>query len=134
MTFHSRRSTATLSPLALATFLYNLIDSPVGVVPVTRVDPARDALTEDWKKEAGHGSTLLERDLYYAKNVTYVSKDKKDTLKEKGTVYDPERMKGLPVAIQVVGKSFEDEKVLAMMGIVDNALGSRGFGPEAWVE
>ena len=41
-------------------------------------------------------------------------------------------MKGLPVGVQIVGKSFEDEKVVAMMKIVDDALGPRSFGPTAW--
>ena len=29
-------------------------------------------------------------------------------------------------------ESWEDEKVLAMMKVVDKALGSRDFGPAAW--
>ena len=105
-----------MSPLSAATFLYNVVDSPAGIIPVTRVDPSKDAITEDWKKEAGHGSKLLEKNLY------------------EGTkpVYDPEAMKGFPVSVQVVAKSWEDEKVIAMMHVVDKALGPRGFGPEAW--
>jgi hypothetical protein len=30
---------------------------------------------------------------------------------------------------QLVGRTWEDEKVLAMMGVLDDALGERGFGP-----
>jgi hypothetical protein len=32
---------------------------------------------------------------------------------------------------QIIGQKWEDEKVLAMMAIIDRALGERGFGPEA---
>lgn len=43
-----------------------------------------------------------------------------------------EKMAGLPVGIQIVGKKWEEEKVLGMMRVVDRALGnnnnSRGFG------
>ena len=42
-------------------------------------------------------------------------------------------MKEMPVNIQIVGRKWEEEKVLAMMDIVDSALGKeRGFGPGAW--
>jgi hypothetical protein len=41
----------------------------------------------------------------------------------------------MPVGIQVVGKKWEEEKVLAMMQVVDEALGKdRGFGPGSWDE
>lgn len=105
-----------LSPLAGATILYNVIDSPVGIVPVTRVDPTTDRLSDDWRNESGHGSQMIERELYLKKDAPY----------------DPEKMKGLPVSVQVIGRSYEDEKVLAMMKIVDDALGPRYFGPSAW--
>lgn len=109
----------TLSPLAAGTIVYNVIDSPVGIVPVTSVDPKLDALTDEWdhNPEHGSGSRLLEHDLYHAKNAPY----------------NPEQMAGLPVAVQVVGKSSEDEKVIEMMKIVDEVLGPRDFGPSAWI-
>ncbi|EJD07629.1 amidase signature enzyme [Fomitiporia mediterranea MF3/22] len=112
-------ATTTLSPLAAGTILYNIIDSPVGIVPVTRVDPKLDALTADWahNPEKGSGSRILEDELYRKRNAPY----------------DPVKMAGLPVGIQVVGKSLEDEKVIAMMKIVDEALGPRDFGPSAWL-
>lgn len=48
-------------------------------------------------------------------------------------MYNPEAMKGMPVNIQLVGKKWEEEKVLAMMEVVDTVLGKeRGFGPGAW--
>ena len=51
-------------------------------------------------------------------------------------LYNPELSKGMLVNIQVVGKKWEDEKVLAMMKVIDDALqdGDKGrsFGPGAW--
>ena len=34
--------------------------------------------------------------------------------------------------VQIVGRNWEDEKVIAIMHVVDKALGPRGFGPRAW--
>ena len=104
-----------LAPLACATLLYNIVDSPVGVVPVTRVDPARDALSDEWREAPGAGSKLLERELYGPKGA-----------------YDVHAMEGLPVGVQIVGEAWGEEKVLAIMHVVDAALGPRGFGPGSW--
>ncbi|KAF8312352.1 amidase signature enzyme [Clavulina sp. PMI_390] len=72
------------------------------------------------KHETGlHGSPLIEEDLYAGGPMTKKS-------------YDPDAMAGLPVGIQIVGRLYEDEKVVEMMGIVEEALGdpkARGFGP-----
>ncbi|OBZ73562.1 putative amidase PB8B6.03 [Grifola frondosa] len=46
--------------------------------------------------------------------------------------YDAAAMAGLPVGVQVVGRRWEEEKVLGMMRVVDGALGERGFGPGSW--
>jgi Amidase len=103
--------------MGAATCLYNVLDVPVGVLPVTRVNPAKDQLTEDWTTGPSRGSRIYEDGLYRSKT----------------TIYNPEAMKGMPVGIQVVGKKWEDEKVLAMMHVVEGALGSdRGFGPGSW--
>lgn len=106
-----------LSPLAACTVLYNVVDSCVGVVPVTRVDPKQDALASDFVLGAGGTSTILEKTMYTGQM----------------PVYDPAAMAGIPVGVQIVGKKWEDEKVLAMMKVVDEALGTaRGFGPGCW--
>jgi Amidase len=104
-----------LSPLACATAMYNVMDSPVGVVPVTRVDPARDELSDAWRAAPGNGSKLVEGDIYGPKGA-----------------YNPRAMEGLPVGVQIVGQPWGEEKVLAVMGVVDAALGPRGFGPGSW--
>ena len=104
-----------LAPIACATLVYNVIDSPVGVIPVTRVDPARDALSDEWRAAPGNGSKLLENELYGPKGA-----------------YDVHAMEGLPVGVQIVGEAWGEEKVLAIMHVVDAALGPRGFGPGSW--
>jgi len=104
---------AMLSPLAASTILYNMVDSSVGIVPVTRVDPSKDELSEGWFKGPGHGSKLLERQIFEGKS----------------PVYDPKKMANMPIGVQIVGKRWEEEKVVSMMHVVDQALGPRGFGP-----
>ncbi|KAJ6488681.1 amidase [Mycena vitilis] len=104
----------TLFSLAAATTLYNIVNSPSGCIPVTKVDTTKDQLTEEWSTLKAPTPSLIERALYQGKT----------------PIYDPVAMQGLPVGIQVVGKKWEDEKVLAMMRVVDTALGKdRGFGP-----
>ncbi|KAG8754486.1 hypothetical protein FRC14_005020 [Serendipita sp. 396] len=73
--------TTRLSPIANNTFFYNIIDSPVGVIPVTRVDPEKDQLPADWSSKGNQiGSPILNGGLYGPSGV-----------------YNPEKMKGLPV-------------------------------------
>lgn len=42
------------------------------------------------------------------------------------SAYDAEKMQGLPVGVQVVGKRLEEEKVLQGMRVVDAALKKSG--------
>ncbi|KAF9230165.1 amidase signature domain-containing protein [Melanogaster broomeanus] len=107
---------AVLSPLAASTILYNVVDSPVGTVPVTRVDPATDALPAGFIPGATGGSTIFEKRMYVGPDAAY----------------NCETMAGIPVGVQIVGRKWEDEKVLEMMRVVDDALGDRGFGPGSW--
>lgn len=103
--------------MAIATVLYNVLDLPTGCIPVTRVDPVKDVLTDDWMTGSGHGSPIFEGGIYRGKS----------------PLYNPEATKGMPVNIQIVGRKWEDEKVLGIMKVVDEALGKeRGFGPGAW--
>ncbi|PPQ65493.1 hypothetical protein CVT26_000133 [Gymnopilus dilepis] len=105
------------SAMATATILYNMLDLPTGCLPVTRVNPSKDQLTEEWIKGPGHGSPIFEAGIYTSKKA----------------LYDPEATKGMPINIQVACKRWEEEKVLAIMTVIDNALGKeRGFGPGTW--
>jgi Asp-tRNA(Asn)/Glu-tRNA(Gln) amidotransferase A subunit family amidase len=103
--------------LAAATVFFNVAESTVGAIPVTHVDPEKDKITEEWINGPGRGSVLLESGLFTWKNA----------------LYNPEEMKGMPVGIQIAGRKWEEEKLLAMMRVVDEALGKdRGFGPGSW--
>ncbi|PNS20958.1 Fatty-acid amide hydrolase 1 [Sphaceloma murrayae] len=85
------------------TFLFNLLDYTCGIVPVTRVDAARDALPEGFRLGDLNG---VARGAYMH--------------------YDANKMAGLPVGVQVVGRRLEEEKVLGVMKQVEDALESKG--------
>ena len=86
-------------------------------MPVSRVDATKDSLTSDWLvSEPRGGMVMVERQLYYGKS----------------PLYNAQRMHGLPTGVQIVGKRWEDEKVLHIMGVVDAALGKRAVGPGSW--
>ena len=55
-----------------------------------------------------------------------------DVLHSYSKFYDPVAMKGMPIAVQVVGRRWEEEKVVEMMKVVDGAVGTKGFGMDAW--
>lgn len=98
--------TKRLSPLCIGTVLFNVVDSTAGVVPVTRVDPDLDAAGIDYAA-GSTGSWILEKSVYGSAD----------------PAYDAKKMAGLPVSVQLVGRRFEDEKVLAFMKIVEEAMG-----------
>jgi len=76
-----------LSHTAVYTALFNLLDYPAGVVPITRV-----LATDVWRRTA-HG--LL--------------------MSKSHQLYDPVKAAGLPLAVQVVGLPFQEETVLRTM-------------------
>ncbi|KAI1105793.1 amidase [Jackrogersella minutella] len=82
------------------TFLFNLLDYTCGILPVTHVDKDLDKLppTFNIKKLNGVAQGAYK-------------------------LYDAEAMHELPVAVQIVGKRLEEEKVLAIMKRVEDALG-----------
>ncbi|GAA5849475.1 hypothetical protein JCM8547_000465 [Rhodosporidiobolus lusitaniae] len=106
--------TWNLSPLSIGTILWNVIDSSVGLVPVTFVSPALDALTPSFlsRLASSPGSKLVEQRVYGT-----------------GGICDAKEMEGLPVGVQVVCGMWEEEKAVEVMKVVDGALGPRGFGP-----
>lgn len=86
--------------------MFNVIDSTAGVLPVTRVDSALDAASHEYTK-SHPGSRILNGRVYNGPD----------------PAYDATKMHGLPVGVQIVGRSFEEEKVLAVMKIVEDAMG-----------
>ncbi|PCH45081.1 amidase signature enzyme [Wolfiporia cocos MD-104 SS10] len=83
------------------TFLFNLLDYSAGVLPITHVDRERDAL----------GSGFKPRNAIEASNYR---------------MYDANKMHGLPVGVQVVGKRLEEERVLEAMKIIQRLLSQEG--------
>lgn len=86
------------------TFLWNLLDYSAGVIPVTKVDAALDALPADFKPSNG-----VEAGAYRE--------------------YNSVAMAGLPCAVQVVGGApwrLSEEKTLACMKVVEDALRTNG--------
>ncbi|KAL2041977.1 hypothetical protein N7G274_005165 [Stereocaulon virgatum] len=85
------------------TFLFNLLDYSCGVMPVIHVNKALDQLPAT----------------FWFKNLNGVAKGAYQH-------YDADRMHGLPVAVQVVGQRLQEEKILAIMEMVERALEETG--------
>ncbi|KAG6906122.1 hypothetical protein DXG01_015796 [Tephrocybe rancida] len=79
------------------TTVWNVLDYPALVIPVSKVDQALDV-----KKPAHEFLNELDESNY--------------------EFYEPEVFKDAPIAFQVVGRTHEEEAVLAMGEIVDRAL------------
>jgi len=82
------------------TFMWNLLDYAAGVMPITKVDKELDVLPADFRRKNLNG---IARSAY--------------------RLYDPVGMHGLPVGVQVIGRRLEEEKVLAGMERIEEALG-----------
>lgn len=76
------------------------LDYTAGIVPITHVDQALDGLPAGFKTKK---LNAVAQGAY--------------------KVYDAEAMHGLPVGVQVVGRRLEEEKVLAVMKRLEDALG-----------
>lgn len=79
------------------------LDYSAGVIPVTHVDPVKDALPASFDFKSLNG---VAKGAY--------------------KLYDAEKMAGLPVGVQIVGRRLEEEKVLAVMERVEDALDRHG--------
>ncbi|KAI2638405.1 amidase [Xylaria nigripes] len=90
------------------TFLFNLLDYTAGCIPITYVDKDVDGLPSDFNIRKLNG---VAQGAY--------------------KLYDARAMDGLPVGIQIVGRRLEEEKVLAIMKRVEDALGEDRFEPLA---
>ncbi|KAF4581708.1 hypothetical protein EYR40_002724 [Pleurotus pulmonarius] len=88
------------------TLIFNLLDYSAGVMPVTKVDKLTDS----------HPADFFSSQEY--RNLNSIARGAH-------SVYDAEEMHGLPVGIQVVGRRFEEEKVLEGMRVIQHALRSQ---------
>jgi hypothetical protein len=80
------------------------LDYTAGIVPITHVDKALDGLPAGLKTKKLNG---VAQGAY--------------------KLYDAEAMHGLPVGVQVVGRRLEEEKVLAAMKRLEDALGDERY-------
>ncbi|KAI0646387.1 amidase signature enzyme [Trametes meyenii] len=90
-------------------FLYNVLDCTAGAMPVSYVDKACDSYGPDYRKEA--------RYLHMS-----------DIARAVHDLYDARTMHGMPVGVQVVGRRFEEEKVIAGMKAIEHAMWKSGKG------
>ncbi|KAJ7735382.1 amidase signature domain-containing protein [Mycena maculata] len=98
------------------TFLFNMLDYTAGVLPVTFVDKATDALPSGFFESAKFKSMgAIAKGAY--------------------SVYSAEKMHGLPLGVQIAGRRMEEEKVLEGMKVVEAALRQSGtpFVPKVLV-
>lgn len=92
---------------AAYTMIFNILDYAAGVLPVSFVDRQLDGLPKDFMKSSDYKKMgLISKGAY--------------------SVYDADKMHGLPLGVQVVGRRFEEEKVLQGMKIVEDALEACG--------
>jgi Asp-tRNA(Asn)/Glu-tRNA(Gln) amidotransferase A subunit family amidase len=96
------------------TFLWNLLDYSAGVLPVSRVDSTRDALV-------GRGAKKRDEETAYRRVLKELGADNAVS-RGAWKYYDAESMHGLPTAVQIVGRRWDEEKVLGFMDAVENAL------------
>ena len=91
---------------AAYTFAWNLLNQPIGVLPVTQFSSKLDCIEAEWPRpfdfKALFSQTLLKRAAqhYYAASC----------------------IDGLPIGIQVIGRSNQDELVLAAMSKIESLL------------
>lgn len=90
------------------TFIFSLLDYPAGVIPTTTVSSTLDALPPNF---------------YVSSTYSQFNAIAKGAYLE----YDAEKMHGLPLGVQIVGKKMEEEKVLAGMKVVEHALKESGI-------
>lgn len=90
--------------MAVATFLHNVLDSTVTVLPVCRVDPLLDSLPPKGKRPGKDASAVLRATWQKFNATTPMST--RSSLIQHGTygkgIYDAKAMAGLPVGVQVV--------------------------------
>ncbi|TPX30721.1 glutaminyl-tRNA synthase (glutamine-hydrolysing), partial [Synchytrium endobioticum] len=91
-------SSAEMPWAASYSLLYSFLDYSAGVLPVTHVDAFVDVLAEPLDRKYN----ILEKRAYQ--------------------YYNPARSHAMPVGVQIVVGAFQEEKTLAIMTILQNAL------------
>ncbi|KXN82751.1 Fatty acid amide hydrolase 1 [Leucoagaricus sp. SymC.cos] len=85
------------------TFIFSLLDYPAGVIPTTTVSSVLDALPPNFYTSPAYNQlNAIAKGAYLE--------------------YNAEKMHGLPLGVQIVGRRMEEERVLAGMKVVEQAL------------
>ncbi|KAF9442888.1 amidase signature enzyme [Macrolepiota fuliginosa MF-IS2] len=95
------------------TFIFSLLDYPAGVIPTTTVSSTLDTLPSNfYASSTYHQLNAIAKGAYLE--------------------YNANKMHGLPLGVQIVGRRMEEEKVLAGMKVVEQALRDSGviFDPK----
>lgn len=79
------------------TSIFNFLDLPAAILPVTRVDPALDVKDEGYLPKSD-----LDAKIY--------------------NMYTPDTFRDAPVAVQLAGRRFREEELLGICEVVDEAL------------
>ncbi|KAH6908789.1 amidase signature domain-containing protein [Coprinopsis sp. MPI-PUGE-AT-0042] len=104
---HGGAAKATLHSVGM-TFVFNMLDYTAGVLPVTHVDKDVDGLPPNFTTSSEYSKmNSVAKGVY--------------------SVYEPEKMHGLPLGVQVVGRRLQEEKVLQGMRVVESALNDMGL-------
>ncbi|MCJ1430787.1 hypothetical protein MMC27_000137 [Xylographa pallens] len=77
---------------------WNLLDYPALVFPVSKVEAEVDIMEKGYKPMT-------------------------DIDKENWKLYDPETFSGLPISLQLIGRRFEDEKIVAILEYIKQQIG-----------
>ncbi|KAF2623063.1 amidase [Macroventuria anomochaeta] len=79
--------------------IWNLLDYPAAVFPVTNVDPSIDKVVD--YQPINHEDRFVH------------------------DLYDPDTYAGAPISLQIVGRRHRDEKVLAALKAIEHAMGRK---------
>ena len=88
---------------AAHTFIWNLLNQPIGVMPVTSFDPSKDVIKGSWPRKFQLSDVFSEELLDRAAQHWY----------------NPQEIENLPAGIQVIGRSNDDENVIRAMKIIE---------------
>ena len=91
---------------AAHTFMWNLLNQPIGVLPVSIYDETKDVIQENWPRKFKF-TDIFSNDLLDKASQNW---------------YNPQKIANLPSGIQIIGKSNEDEIVLEAMLIIEKTL------------
>lgn len=94
-----------ISFAAVYTYMWNIVDYVAGVVPVSKVDLTLDAKSSRLSEEdfdATKSTRLLEAELDY--------------------IYDPVKMEGLPIGVQIITPQYRESEAILAMKIVEKTV------------